>query len=108
MQNYIPRNLEYKFLNDKEQLETIIVEDLQLLDIAESKPVVILADAGMGKTLLMTKLAESSKYTTKFLSASDLIQKSVERLNIQSNETLLIDGFDEIPSTKTVVVSIVS
>ncbi|MEN6669570.1 hypothetical protein AAJP47_04250 [Psychrobacter sp. B38] len=99
MQNYIPRNLEYKLRNDEEQFETITVEDLQLLDIAESKPVVILADAGMGKTLLMGKLAESSKYITKSLSASDLIQKSVERLNVQSNEILLIDAFDEIPST---------
>jgi len=100
MQNYIPRKLEHEVYDKEVTLETVIVEDSQLLGIAQSKPVVILADAGMGKTLLMEKLAESSKTRIKFLSASDLVQKSVKRLGIQSDEILLIDAFDEIPSTK--------
>ncbi|HCN17824.1 MULTISPECIES: NACHT domain-containing protein [Psychrobacter] len=99
MQDYIPRKLEYEARDIEGNLNTVIVEDSQLLDIAQSQPIVILADAGMGKTLLMEKLAESSKHRTKFLSASDLIQKSVARLNIQSNQILLIDAFDETPST---------
>lgn len=100
MQSYIDRKLEYETKNDEGTFETITVEDSQLLDIAQSKPVVILADAGMGKTLLMEKLAESITIKTKFLSASELIQKSIRRLSIQPNETLLIDAFDEIPSAK--------
>ncbi|AMN66327.1 ATP-binding protein [Psychrobacter sp. P11G5] len=100
MQSYIVRNLEYEARNEKGALETIILEDSQLLDIAQSKPIVILADAGMGKTELMKKLAKQSHIKTKYLSASDLVQKSVKRLSIQPDETLLIDAFDEIPSTK--------
>lgn len=100
MQNYIPRKLEYEFRNDEGKLETITVEDSQLLNIAQSKPVVILADAGMGKTELMKELAKPSHIKTKYLSASDLVQKSVNRLSIQPDETLLIDAFDEIPSPK--------
>tara|TARA_R110002033_G_scaffold171183_1_gene217511 strand:+ start:275 stop:4312 length:4038 start_codon:yes stop_codon:yes gene_type:complete len=99
MQSYIDRKLKYEIKNDEGTFETIVVEDSQLLDIAHSKPVVILADAGMGKTLLMEKLAESGTIRTRFLSASALVQKSIERLNIQSDEILLIDAFDEIPST---------
>ncbi|WP_288996444.1 hypothetical protein [uncultured Psychrobacter sp.] len=99
MQSYIDRKLEYETKNDEGTFETITVEDSQLLDIAQSKPVVILADAGMGKTLLMEKLAESGTIRTRLLSASALVQKSIERLNIQSDEILLIDAFDEIPST---------
>ena len=99
MQNYIPRKLKYEIKNDEGTFETITVEDSQLLDIAHSKPIVILADAGMGKTLLMEKLAESGTIRTRLLSASALVQKSIERLNIQSDEILLIDAFDEIPST---------
>ena len=100
MQSYIARKLGYEAYNEAGALETIIVEDSQLLDIAQSKPVVILADAGMGKTELMKELAKPSHIKTKYLSASDLVQKSVKRLSIQPDETLLIDAFDEIPSTK--------
>lgn len=100
MQSYIARNLEYEARNEEGNLETIILEDSQLLDIAQSKPIVILADAGMGKTELMKGLAKPSHIKTKYLSASDLVQKSVKRLGIQTDETLLIDAFDEIPSTK--------
>ena len=100
MQNYIPRKLEYKTKGKNGETETNVIYDSQLLNLVNSKPIVILADAGMGKTLLMEKLAESSKIRTKFLSASDLVQKSVKRLSIQPDETLLIDAFDEIPSTK--------
>ncbi|MCH1783113.1 NACHT domain-containing protein [Psychrobacter glaciei] len=100
MQSYIARNLEYEARNKEGTLETIILEDSQLLDIAQSKPIVILADAGMGKTELMKELAKPSHIKTKYLSASDLVQKSVKRLSIQPDETLLIDAFDEIPSTK--------
>lgn len=97
---YITRKLDYQTQDESGKLKIEVIEDSKLLDLSVSNTIVLLADAGMGKTLLMEKLAESSKYITKFLSASDLIQKSVDRLNIQSNETLLIDGFDEIPSTK--------
>ena len=100
MQSYIARKLEYGARNEEGTLETIILEDSKLLDIVQSKPIVILADAGMGKTELMKELAKPSHIKTKYLSASDLVQKSVRRLNIQSDETLLIDAFDEIPSTK--------
>ncbi|WP_352287437.1 hypothetical protein [Psychrobacter sp. GW64-MNA-CIBAN-0177] len=100
MQNYITRKLDYQTQDESGKPKTEVIEDSQLLDLSVSNTIVLLADAGMGKTLLMEKLAESSKYITKFLSASDLIQKSVERLNIQSNQILLIDGFDEILSTK--------
>lgn len=100
MQSYIARNLEYEARNEEGILETIILEESQLLDIAQSKPIVILADAGMGKTELMKELAKLSHIKTKYLSASDLVQKSVKRLSIQPDETLLIDAFDEIPSTK--------
>ena len=100
MQDYIPRNLKYEIPNNNGKLETITVEDFQLLDIAQSKPIIILADAGMGKTELMKELAKPSHIKTKYLSASDLVQKSVKRLSIQPDETLLIDAFDEIPSTK--------
>lgn len=99
MQSYIDRKLKYEIKNDEGTFETITVEDSQLLDIAQSKPVVILADAGMGKTLLMEKLAESGTIRTRLLSASELTKKSLERLNIQTDEILLIDAFDEIPST---------
>ncbi len=99
MQSYIPRKLEYETKDKDGNTQTNVIEDAQLLDIAQSKPVVILADAGMGKTLLIEKLAESSAIRTKLLSASELIKKSIERLNIQSDEILLIDAFDEIPST---------
>lgn len=100
MQSYIARKLEYKARNEEGTLETIILEDSQLLDIAQSTPIVILADAGMGKTELMKELAKPSHIKTKYLSASDLVQKLVKRLSIQPDETLLIDAFDEIPSTK--------
>ena len=100
MQSYIARKLGYEAYNEAGALETVIVEDSQLLDMAQSKPVVILADAGMGKTELMKELAKPSHIKTKYLSASDLVQKSVKRLSIQPDETLLIDAFDEIPSTK--------
>ncbi len=100
MQSYIARKLEYEARNEEGTLKTIILEDSQLLDIAQSKPIVILADAGMGKTELIKELAKLSHVKTKYLSASDLVQKSVKRLSIQPDETLLIDAFDEIPSTK--------
>ena len=100
MQSYIARNLEYEARNEEGNLETIILEDSQLLDIAQSKPIVILADAGMGKTELIKELSKPFHIETKYLSASDLVQKSVKRLSIQPDETLLIDAFDEIPSTK--------
>lgn len=100
MQSYITRQLEYEACNEEGTLETVILEDSELLDVAQSKPIVILADAGMGKTELMKKLAEPSHIETKYLSASDLVQKSVKRLSIQPHETLLIDAFDEMPSTK--------
>lgn len=100
MQSYIARKLEYETYNEEGTPETIVLEDSQLLDIAQSKPIVILADAGMGKTELMKELAKPSHIKTKYLSASDLVQKSVKRLSIQPDETLLIDAFDEIPSTK--------
>lgn len=101
MQSYIiARKLEYEARNEEGTLKTIILEDSQLLDIAQSKPIVILADAGMGKTELIKELAKPSHVKTKYLSASDLVQKSVKRLGIQPDETLLIDAFDEIPSTK--------
>ncbi|MGP5313439.1 NACHT domain-containing protein [Psychrobacter faecalis] len=100
MQSYIARKLEYEPRNEEGTLKTIILEDSQLLDIAQSKPIVILADAGMGKTELIKELAKLSHVKTKYLSASDLVQKSVKRLSIQPDETLLIDAFDEIPSTK--------
>ena len=100
MQNYIARKLEYEARNEEGTLETIIFEDSKLLDIVQSKPIIILADAGMGKTELMKELAKPSHIKTKYLSASDLVQKSVKRLSIQPDDTLLIDAFDEIPSTK--------
>lgn len=98
MQNYIPRKLEYEFRNDKGKLETITVEDSQLLNIAQYKPVVILADAGMGKTLLMEKLEKDSTIRTKSLSATRLVKRSVESLKNLSDHILLIDAFDEVPS----------
>lgn len=97
---YITRKLDYQTQDKNENHRTEVIEDSQLPDLVQSKPVVILADAGMGKTLLMEKLAESSKIRIKFLSASDLVQKSIKRLDIQSDEILLIDAFDEIPFTK--------
>jgi ABC-type nitrate/sulfonate/bicarbonate transport system ATPase subunit len=82
MQSYIARKLEYEPRNEEGTLKTIILEDSQLLDIAQSKPIVILADAGMGKTELIKELAKLSHVKTKYLSASDLVQKSVKRLSI--------------------------
>lgn len=66
MQSYIARNLEYEARNEEGTLETIILENSQLLDIAQSKPIVILADAGMGKTELMKELAKPSHIKTKY------------------------------------------
>jgi len=100
MQVYIPRKLEYQKKDKDGNSVIVIIEDDQLLKIAQSQLIVVLADAGMGKTELMKELAKSSHIKTKYLSASDLVQKSVKRLSIQPDETLLIDAFDEIPSTK--------
>lgn len=97
---YITRKLDYQIQDKNGNHRTEVIGDSQLLDLALSHPVVILADAGMGKTLLMEKFAESSQIKTKLLSASDLVQKSIRRLGIPSDIVLLIDAFDEIPSTK--------
>ncbi len=99
VQYYITRKLEYE-IQDKDISRKVVLDDWQILDIAFFKPVVILADAGMGKTSLMNNLDKTSKFKTKFLSASDLIQKSVQRLGVRPDEILLVDAFDEIPSTK--------
>lgn len=100
MQNYIPRKLEYEARDIEGNLNTVIVEDSQLLDIAQSRPVVVLADAGMGKTLLMEELEKDSTIRTKSLSATRLVKRSVESLKNLSDHILLIDAFDEVPSMK--------
>jgi len=98
MQNYISRKLKYEARDIEGNLETITVEDSQLLNIAQYKPIVILADAGMGKTLLMEELEKDSKIRTKSLSATRLVKRSVESLKNLSDHILLIDAFDEVPS----------
>lgn len=100
MQNYIPRKLKYEARDIEGNLNTVIVEDSQLLNIAQSKPIVILADAGMGKTLLMEELEKDSTIRTKSLSATRLVKRSVESLKNLSDHILLIDAFDEVPSMK--------
>lgn len=100
MQEYIPRKLEYQIKDENGENKTIIIEDSHLLNMALEHPVVVLADSGMGKTLLMENLVKNSRVKTKFLTASDLVNKSRRRLNIQPGETLLIDAFDEMPSSK--------
>ena len=100
MQSYIPRKLEYEIKDKDGNTQTNVIEDAQLLDIAQSKPVVILADAGMGKTLLIEQLEKDDKIKTKSLSATRLVRRSIESLKALSDHILLIDAFDEVPSMK--------
>lgn len=100
MQEYIPRKLEYQTKDEKNNDQTVTIEDSKLLEMAMEQPIVILADSGMGKTLLIENLAKSSQIPTRHLTASDLVRKSIERLKIQPDEILLIDAFDELPSSK--------
>lgn len=100
MQNYIPRKLEYEKQNEDGQLATEVILDTELLKIAQSTSIIVLADAGMGKTLLMEQLEKDSKIRTKSLSATRLVKRSIESLKTLLDYILLIDAFDEVPSMK--------
>ncbi len=92
---YITRKLNIETSDDRSKE----IYDLDLLTEVQSSSIVILAEAGMGKTDLMKKLAEQQGYDTKFLTATDLVNKSLARLRLAESDILLIDAFDELPSS---------
>lgn len=58
---YIPRTLWYKKRDANNQEETIEISEDQLL--LETRPLIVLGEAGMGKTELMKRLGNRNGYT---------------------------------------------
>ena len=90
---YIPRTLWYKKRDANNQEETIEISEDQLL--LETRPLIVLGEAGMGKTELMKRLGNRNGYThctAKKLLLIDL--KSIYK----DGTTLVIDALDEATS----------
>lgn len=90
---YIPRTLWYKKRDANGQEETIEITEDQLLQ--ETRPLIVLGEAGMGKTELMKRLGNQSGY--QCCPAKKLILRDPKSI-YQEGCTLVIDALDEAAS----------
>lgn len=92
--HYIPRTLWCKKRDANNQEETIEISEDQLL--LETRPLIVLGEAGMGKTELLKRLGNRAGYT--HCTAKKLIQRKDPWSLFQDGNTLVIDALDEATS----------
>ena len=86
---YIPRTLTY---NHNQRTKTI--KDVELLSL--NKPVVVLAEPGMGKSSLLNEISKLSNY--QLITATSFLRRPKAMLMNNQSEWWLIDALDEMPS----------
>ena len=91
--HYIPRTLWYKKRDANNQEETIEISEDQLL--LETRPLIVLGEAGMGKTELMKRLGNRNGYT--HCTAKKLLLRDPKSIH-KNGSTLVIDALDEATS----------
>lgn len=85
---YIPRTLTY---NHNQRTKTI--KDVELLSL--NKPVVVLAEPGMGKSSLLNEISKLSNY--QLITATSFLRRPKAMLMNNQSEWWLIDALDEMP-----------
>lgn len=85
--SFLPRRLSY---SERSDIRTVSNEGL----LGLSGPLVILGDAGMGKTRLMKWLGEKPSF--KFVTARQLLNHSDAKSLLGKDAVLVIDGLDEV------------
>lgn len=91
--NYIPRTLWYTKIGAASQDEKVELSEAHLLQ--ETRPLIVLGEAGMGKTELMKRLGQQPDYS--YCTAKKLIQRDAKSI-YQDGSTLVIDALDEAAS----------
>ncbi|MBF6630494.1 MAG: hypothetical protein ITG01_05010 [Comamonas sp.] len=91
--NYIPRTLWYTKVGADSQDEKVELGEAHLLQ--ETRPLIVLGEAGMGKTELMKRLGQQPGYS--YCTAKKLMQRDAKSI-YQDGSTLVIDALDEAAS----------
>ena len=92
--SYIKRTLWYEEKKDG-QAQKIEIDQADLL--TQTQPLIVLGEAGMGKTQLLLQLGQQPGY--KYCTAKQLIARSrPQRLLSFDTHTLVIDALDEAPA----------
>ncbi len=91
IQNSVERALWFKHKDGRKE-----VTESELGDLTE--PLIILGEAGMGKSFLLTRLGECSGY--KYCTARQLIRSYKPSMILGNAHVLVIDALDEVSSQK--------
>lgn len=90
--NYIERIL---WFQDKDERRTVPQDEL----LKRNEPLVVLGEAGMGKSELLGQLSEAEGYS--FCTANQLTKRFNPKDLLTNAQTLVIDGLDEVSSQRT-------
>lgn len=91
IQNSIERSLWFEYKGDRKE-----ITESELSTLTE--PLVILGEAGMGKSFLLNRLSEHAGY--QFCSARQLIRSCKPSMILGNARVLVIDALDEVSSQK--------
>lgn len=91
IQNSIERSLWFEYKGDRKE-----ITESELSTLTE--PLVILGEAGMGKSFLLNRLSEHAEY--QFCTARKLIRSCKPSMILGNARVLVIDALDEVSSQK--------
>ncbi len=91
IQNSVERSLWFEYKGDRKE-----ITESELSTLTE--PLVILGEAGMGKSFLLNRLSEHAEY--QFCTARKLIRSCKPSMILGNARVLVIDALDEVSSQK--------
>tara|TARA_R110001592_G_scaffold82691_1_gene244860 strand:- start:30 stop:428 length:399 start_codon:yes stop_codon:yes gene_type:complete len=91
IENSVERTLWFKHKDGPKELKETELRNL-------TEPLIILGDAGMGKSVLLERLSEHAEY--QFCTARQLIRRNKPCTILGNARVLVIDALDEVSSQK--------